>query len=603
MHKVEPKVFLVGETRFTFNTTQDLITGHKKSDDPLLEEYLTHVGADEWESDAESEAEYLTEVMGRLCYRSWAPGMNANITKVREGNDVYLKNILDVKHGCYDEETEVLTSLGWKSWKDVTKSDLFATRNAKGEVEFHSPMKLFRAKYKGTMYKVHSRGVDLFVTPNHQLLVCFTNNVEGRKRKKFSLCSAVDTDIRSHAHTKIAVWKGGRRLLPVPVAKLIGFTIGDGNIPGSNGTTVYFNLRRARKIKWLTSQSRLAGFKLVQLNKSWALRIPAEYRDYFSCLYKDKCKVLPVRFLSEGSSYFLSDVFEGLMQADGSSNNSGTSKCFTTTSEVLAGQIQHLCLLIGKASNYTIITNRKGAFGTKPIYKMSILQDKLQHPEINKKASVNKAVSSWVDNWEGEVFCASVPNRTLYVRRSGKPVWSGNSVTEHAVLNFIFADVSRVFSHELVRHRVGVGISQESLRFVRLTDLGMWLPKCIREDVWARRFFEEKFMEMEQWQRALACHFDLDNPNVNFAKKKEITSAMRRIAPIGLATTIGWSVNFRTLRWVLEMRTHPSAEEEIRLVFGKVGEMVMKRYPNMFQDFSVVEENGLPYYKPENSKI
>ena len=62
---------------------------------------------------------------------------------------------------------------------------------------------------------------------------------------------------------------------------------------------------------------------------------------------------------------------------------------------------------------------------------------------------------------------------------------------------------------------------------------------------------------------------------------------MRRIAPDGLATTIGWSANPRTLRWVLEMRTAPEAEEEIRLVFGKVGEILVARYPNLFGDFTV----------------
>ena len=54
------------------------------------------------------------------------------------------------------------------------------------------------------------------------------------------------------------------------------------------------------------------------------------------------------------------------------------------------------------------------------------------------------------------------------------------SVLEHAVVNFFFADVSRVFTHELVRHRVGTAISQESLRFVRLTDLNWYAPVCIQ---------------------------------------------------------------------------------------------------------------------------
>ena len=177
------------------------------------------------------------------------------------------------------------------------------------------------------------------------------------------------------------------------------------------------------------------------------------------------------------------------------------------------------------------------------------------------------------------------------------------SVVEHPVNNFVFADVSRVFTHELVRHRAGTAISQESLRFVRLEDLGQWLPTAIRETPEAVEIFGETFKHLEGLQVRLAQLFRLDDEGVPFGVKKVITSAMRRIAPIGLATTIGWSANPRTLRWVLEMRTHPSAEEEIRLVFGKVGEIVCRRYPHLFGDFSVEVVDGLPWYKATHSKV
>lgn len=176
------------------------------------------------------------------------------------------------------------------------------------------------------------------------------------------------------------------------------------------------------------------------------------------------------------------------------------------------------------------------------------------------------------------------------------------SVLEHPVLNFIFADVSRVFTHELVRHRVGVGISQESLRFVRLEDLGQWLPAVISENEQAVEIFAKTFEELKELQLKLAKLFELDSPGKPFSEKKVITSAMRRIAPLGLATTIGWSANPRTIRWLLELRTHPSAEEEIRFVFGKLGEIVTRRYPNLFSDFTSEVVDGHSWYKSPNSK-
>ncbi len=50
------------------------------------------------------------------------------------------------------------------------------------------------------------------------------------------------------------------------------------------------------------------------------------------------------------------------------------------------------------------------------------------------------------------------------------------SVLEHASFTFVLHNISRVATHEVVRHRPGVAISQESLRYVRLADLPFWFP-------------------------------------------------------------------------------------------------------------------------------
>lgn len=166
------------------------------------------------------------------------------------------------------------------------------------------------------------------------------------------------------------------------------------------------------------------------------------------------------------------------------------------------------------------------------------------------------------------------------------------SVLEHATVNFVFTNVSRVFTHELVRHRVGVAISQESLRYVRLENLSAWLPAVITEDEHAMSIFVDTIEHLEEIQKQLAKHFDLDNKP--FSVKKLVTSAMRRIAPIGLATTIGWTANHRTIRFLLELRTDPSAEDEIRIVFDRVGKLMQANFPSLYADFERVEcEDGI----------
>jgi thymidylate synthase (FAD) len=163
------------------------------------------------------------------------------------------------------------------------------------------------------------------------------------------------------------------------------------------------------------------------------------------------------------------------------------------------------------------------------------------------------------------------------------------SVLEHASVNFVFRNVSRVFTHELVRHRAGTAFSQESLRYVRLEDFGYILPQVWQEDQKVAAFMQEKMDLMSGWQKELAQMLDLDS--MGFDKKKAHTSAMRRLAPIGLATSIGFTANIRALRWIIQMRTNRGAEEEIRTVFSEVGRLCKEKWPLLFADFAQNDSN------------
>lgn len=176
------------------------------------------------------------------------------------------------------------------------------------------------------------------------------------------------------------------------------------------------------------------------------------------------------------------------------------------------------------------------------------------------------------------------------------------SVLEHGFVNFVFADVSRVFTHELVRHRVGTSISQESLRFVRIEDMGLWFPPLVEENDEAMTLFLQTARDLEEVQKKLTEAFKVAEKR-SFHEKKRITTVMRRLLPEGLATTIGWGANIRTLRWLISMRTEPGAEEEIRLVFGKVAEILIERYPNLFDDFQKEMADGLPWYRTSSVKV
>ena len=85
-----------------------------------------------------------------------------------------------------------------------------------------------------------------------------------------------------------------------------------------------------------------------------------------------------------------------------------------------------------------------------------------------------------------------------------------------------------------------------------------------------------------------------------FHVKKEVTSALRRLAPIGLSTDIIWTANARTLRHVIEMRTAEGAEEELRLVFDEIARIMQAEAPGLFQDFARQDDGS---WVPEHRKV
>jgi len=175
------------------------------------------------------------------------------------------------------------------------------------------------------------------------------------------------------------------------------------------------------------------------------------------------------------------------------------------------------------------------------------------------------------------------------------------SVTEHASINFVAENVSRIETTEQIRHRAGTAYSGESGRYCYNRDLKIWYPDISNRYPLLQKNMEEvvAFCEMKMNE----THDILIKDCKNFHDKKTLTSAIRRMKPLGCAETLGFSLNIRAARHTIEMRTNRAAEEEIRIVFGQVAEILKERIPLLF--FDCIEEgvDGHKEYKFKNPKI
>lgn len=179
---------------------------------------------------------------------------------------------------------------------------------------------------------------------------------------------------------------------------------------------------------------------------------------------------------------------------------------------------------------------------------------------------------------------------------------SHGSVLEHSTVTFFITNVSRVVTHEIIRHRAGTAFSQTSGRYVRTDEMSYYIPKDIYDEgghVLAT--FTDAFQQMEDNARKLASASNIGSRP--FSLKKKLTSAFRRILGNGQANHIVVTANHRAWRHMIEMRTDPHAEEEIRVVFADISRQLRERFRTIYADAIVTEEDGIEVTKFKHSKV
>lgn len=103
------------------------------------------------------------------------------------------------------------------------------------------------------------------------------------------------------------------------------------------------------------------------------------------------------------------------------------------------------------------------------------------------------------------------------------------SVLKHATYSFLLRHVS----HELVRHRDGMAVSQESLRFVRVGAIPFGFPDGARDEAPLMERARAVLEQLEEFPDWMGEQVGLDDEGVSFHEKKHQTSFMRRFAPEG----------------------------------------------------------------------
>ncbi len=159
------------------------------------------------------------------------------------------------------------------------------------------------------------------------------------------------------------------------------------------------------------------------------------------------------------------------------------------------------------------------------------------------------------------------------------------SVFAHANITVAFENVSRVFTHEIVRNAIGNAFSQESMRYVRFDSFQMRIPELIENVA------DPLIKIMQKLEKELGKIGKMADKMESFTQKKAFTSAIRRFLPT-VQTGIIVTFNWRSLRWALAQRSHEGAEEEMREVMGELYTLVLLHAPEVLLDAQMTTDEA-----------
>lgn len=388
---------------------------------------------------------------------------------------------------CYDDQTEVLTENGWKLFSDVEENERVATRSPEGELEYQLPTERVERRASELLYYEETR-LNFAVTPRHRVLIgdnefILAENLVNNFYK-------VPKTATLHSYIASPTLDDEAQ---EDFARFVGFWLADGrkckSYDGHHG--VRLSQTKPEGIAWVDALLNRMGWRFkrwVQGKDEVVWHITSNpLRGYLTALQeRDELRLPSDAYTWNAGSR--EGLLEGLLVGDGVwCNQQKRHIGFWNTSEQLIDDVQRLLIHHGLCGRKQM---KRPAGTVVNVYKGKAIASTrdLFYLHIDMKSDA-KLFSNRVEkrSYSGMVYCLTVPNGTLMVRRSGVPMWCGNcimEVTNALIGNLIASRIQQgITSHMLVPGaQGGYRIGGDTL-----SDRGRATPDAMRASLGQRK--------------------------------------------------------------------------------------------------------------------
>lgn len=373
-------------------------------------------------------------------------GVVTDVVNGKSGPVVLVKSKHPMQVGdklCYDPETSLLTRRGWKPVAEITLDDELATLNPEtDELEYRRPTHVHSFEHAGDMYYLNTKHLNMLVTPEHRLWVARPGQAYGAVTAKDFYESQGEWQFK-----KDCKWVGEERLLmefdpydsknsreqvleSVPMdiwLRFLGYYLSEGRTCRTSNGGYQVQISQFRtSTAWEAIHDTLVELGLrfsyrenenrFEINSKWLYGILLPFgHDAYS-------KRVP-EYVQELCSRQISIFFDSYMEGDG---HKGACWEFGSSSEQLAVDIQVLCLKLGWCVSLKL-SEREDSFQKNPHWRGRVNRNHLRPWWKKGRAKTYVSNEEKMVQYDGKVYCVTVPNHVVYCKREDKTYWSLNS--------------------------------------------------------------------------------------------------------------------------------------------------------------------------------
>ena len=367
-------------------------------------------------------------------------------------------------NACFSDDTEVMTEDGWKPLKGVVEEKIpvkVATLNqSTGMVEYQLPTHYHKYSYDGKMFHQGGQSIDLMTTPDHMLWLRTAQEMKMGKPYHFVVANEIRRVVQ---YQRDFPWEDAKEpegsfILPAYDSNMIhrspksipwndwlslfGIYVSEGNVgynkfkSSSSRASAGGIIKRPYSI-CIAQEISVNRIKIMCLLEKMGFNFhvgpqgfiigDAQLAAFLETFGHAAGKYIPLEYKRLPKIY-LQNLLDWLVMGDGQNLDNGMIRYFTYSKQ-LADDVGEIGLKLGYTVTQWGGNGNVDKHGKRPRrYSVSLSKRSMGGMPNQRK---NREA---FEDYKGFVYCLTVKNATLYVRRNGKGCWAGNCAYSMKVL-------------------------------------------------------------------------------------------------------------------------------------------------------------------------